>query len=60
MTLLVEHLRGQIVGSPTDRLPPVSRRLQLGSKTKVPDLQLHRLTYKEVTCGEEGNDVVST
>lgn len=53
MTLLVEHFRGQVVGSAADSLPPVSRWLQLGSQTKVPDLQLHRLTHKEVTCREE-------
>lgn len=50
MALLVEHLGGQVVGRPTDRLPPVPRRLQLGSQTKVTDLQLHRLADKEVTC----------
>lgn len=61
MALLVEHLRGQVVGSPTDRLPPVSCWLQLGSQTKVPDLQLHRLTHKEVTCkGERENETMST
>lgn len=50
MALLVEHLGGQVVRSSTDRLPSVSCRLQLGSQTKVPDLQLHRLAHKEVTC----------
>lgn len=49
VALLVEDLRGQVVGSSTDRLPSVSCRLQLGSKTKVPDFQLHRLVHKEVT-----------
>lgn len=53
MALLVEHLGGQIVGSSADRLPPVPCWLQLGSQTKVPDLQLHRLTHKKVTCGQE-------
>lgn len=41
MTLLVEDLRGQVIWSPADRLPPVSSRLQLGSQTKVSDLQFH-------------------
>lgn len=27
MALLVEHLRGQVVGCPTDGLPPVPNRL---------------------------------
>lgn len=60
MALLVEHLRGKVVGSPTDRLPPVSRWLQLRSQTKVADLQLHRLTHKEVTCREENKRDMST
>ena len=52
VTLLVEHFWGQAVGSSTDCLPPVSCWLQLGSQTKVPNLQLHRLAYKEVPCRE--------
>lgn len=51
MTLLVEHLGGQIVWSSTDRLPPVSHWLQLGSQTKVANFQFHGLTHKKVTCG---------
>lgn len=49
VALLVEHLRGQVVGRPTDGLLPVPSRLQLGSQPKVSHLQLHQLTHKEVT-----------
>lgn len=58
VALLVEDLRGQVVGSSTDCLPSVSCRLQLGSKTKVAHFQLHRLVHKEVTWRQ--NKTMST
>ena len=49
VALLVQHLRGKVVGGPADCFPPVPLWLQLGSQTKVSHFQLHGLADKEVT-----------
>ena len=56
VALLVQHLGGQVVGGPADRLPPVPRRLQLGGQTEVsrPSAPWTR-SRRSYLSGGEGN-----